>query len=112
MVVVGTESYILIHLFVQDKTFGLKNKKGAKQQRFIQQVEKQVKTGGVPPRKVGEEPKKDKDAKLKEQKEMALLFRPVQKVEKGKHIYYIFKFKFVLKNCCTVGPTYLCFSHL
>lgn len=71
-------------MYLQDKTFGLKNKKGAKQQRFIQQVEKQVKTGGVPPRKVGEEPKKDKDAKLKEQKEMALLFRPVQKVEKGK----------------------------
>uniref|UniRef100_A0A1B6KGY2 Zinc finger CCCH domain-containing protein 15 n=1 Tax=Graphocephala atropunctata TaxID=36148 RepID=A0A1B6KGY2_9HEMI len=68
---------------IEDKTFGLKNKKGAKQQRFIQQVEKQVKTGGVPVRKLGEEPKKDKDAKLKEQKEMALLFRPVQKVEKG-----------------------------
>jgi len=68
---------------IEDKTFGLKNKKGAKQQRFIQQVEKQVKTGGVPARKLGEEPKKDKDAKLKEQKEMAQLFRPVQKVEKG-----------------------------
>ncbi|KAG8316583.1 hypothetical protein J6590_047724 [Homalodisca vitripennis] len=68
---------------IEDKTFGLKNKKGAKQQRFIQQVEKQVKTGGVPARKLGEEPKKDKDAKSKEQKEMALLFRPVQKVEKG-----------------------------
>lgn len=86
-------------MYLQDKTFGLKNKKGAKQQRFIQQVEKQVKTGGVPPRKVGEEPKKDKDAKLKEQKEMALLFRPVQKVEKGKlnrlriiYIHTVFKF--------------------
>ncbi|XP_054287006.1 zinc finger CCCH domain-containing protein 15 homolog [Macrosteles quadrilineatus] len=67
---------------IEDKTFGLKNKKGAKQQRFIQQVEKQVKSGGVPARKL-DEPKKDKDAKLKEQKEMSLLFRPVQKVEKG-----------------------------
>uniref|UniRef100_A0A0A9YNK2 Zinc finger CCCH domain-containing protein 15 n=1 Tax=Lygus hesperus TaxID=30085 RepID=A0A0A9YNK2_LYGHE len=68
---------------IEDKTFGLKNKKGAKQQKFIQQVEKQVKTGGVPPRKLADTKEKDKDAKLKEQKEMALLFRPVQKVEKG-----------------------------
>lgn len=67
---------------IEDKTFGLKNKKGAKQQKFIQQVEKQVKSGGVPVRKL-EEPKKDKDTKLKEQKEMNLLFKPVQKVEKG-----------------------------
>ncbi|KAL9692211.1 hypothetical protein quinque_015753 [Culex quinquefasciatus] len=31
---------------IEDKTFGLKNKKGAKQQKFISQVEKQVKSGG------------------------------------------------------------------
>ncbi|KAL1128983.1 hypothetical protein AAG570_013515 [Ranatra chinensis] len=69
---------------LQDKTFGLKNKKGAKQQRFIQQVEKQVKSGGVPARKLDDGSKtKDKDAKMKEQKEMNLLFKPVQKVEKG-----------------------------
>lgn len=67
----------------------MKNKKGAKQQRFIQQVEKQVKSGGVPARKLGEEPKKDKDAKLKEQKEMSLLFRPVQKVEKGQFLGFL-----------------------
>ncbi|KAK9502815.1 hypothetical protein O3M35_011517 [Rhynocoris fuscipes] len=67
---------------IEDKTFGLKNKKGAKQQKFIQQIEKQVKSGGIPARKQ-EEPKKDKDAKLRDQKEMAMLFRPVQKVEKG-----------------------------
>uniref|UniRef100_A0A1B6E755 Zinc finger CCCH domain-containing protein 15 n=1 Tax=Clastoptera arizonana TaxID=38151 RepID=A0A1B6E755_9HEMI len=68
---------------IEDKTFGLKNKKGAKQQRFIQQVEKQVKTGGIPPRKLAEDPKSKKDEKLKELKELSLLFRPVQKVEKG-----------------------------
>lgn len=71
---------------IEDKTFGLKNKKGAKQQRFIQQVEKQVKTGGVAARKLGEPDKlKDKEAKAKEAAEMNLLFRPVitQKVEKG-----------------------------
>ncbi|KAJ8978229.1 hypothetical protein NQ317_016380 [Molorchus minor] len=37
---------------IEDKTFGLKNKKGAKQQKFIQQVEKQVKTGGADPKSV------------------------------------------------------------
>ena len=69
---------------IEDKTFGLKNKKGAKQQRFIQQVEKQVKSGGIPIRKV-EDKTKDKDAKAKEAAELNMLFRPVttQKVEKG-----------------------------
>ncbi|VVC95808.1 zinc finger CCCH domain-containing protein 15 homolog [Leptidea sinapis] len=70
---------------IEDKTFGLKNKKGAKQQKFIQQVEKQVKSGGIHPAKPVEDKKKDKEQKLKEQKELALLFKPVQtqKVEKG-----------------------------
>ncbi|KAK6645552.1 hypothetical protein RUM43_001829 [Polyplax serrata] len=72
---------------IEDKTFGLKNKKGAKQQRFIQQVEKQVKTGGVPPRKLHDENQKklEKEKKEQEKKEMSLLFRPVvtQKIEKG-----------------------------
>ncbi|XP_028029117.1 zinc finger CCCH domain-containing protein 15 homolog [Bombyx mandarina] len=70
---------------IEDKTFGLKNKKGAKQQKFIQQVEKQVKSGGVHPVKPVEDKKKEKEQKLKEQKELAALFKPVQtqKVEKG-----------------------------
>lgn len=70
---------------IEDKTFGLKNKKGAKQQKFIQQVEKQVKSGGIHPAKPMEDKKKDKDQKAKEQKELAMLFKPVQtqKVEKG-----------------------------
>ncbi|XP_047516787.1 zinc finger CCCH domain-containing protein 15 homolog [Pieris napi] len=70
---------------IEDKTFGLKNKKGAKQQKFIQQVEKQVKSGGIHPAKPVEDKKKDKEQKLKEQKELAALFKPVQtqKVEKG-----------------------------
>ncbi|KMQ96576.1 zinc finger ccch domain-containing protein 15-like protein [Lasius niger] len=72
---------------IEDKTFGIKNKKGAKQQKFIQQVEKQVKSGGVNPRKV-EDPnakKLEKEKKLKEQKELALIFKPVQtqKIDKG-----------------------------
>ncbi|CAH2237549.1 jg9802 [Pararge aegeria aegeria] len=70
---------------IEDKTFGLKNKKGAKQQKFIQQVEKQVKSGGIHPAKPMDDKKKDKEQKLKEQKELSLLFKPVQtqKVEKG-----------------------------
>lgn len=65
---------------IEDKTFGIKNKKGAKQQKFIQQVEKQVKSSGVNPRKI-EDPnakKLEKEKKLKEQKELALIFKPVQ----------------------------------
>uniref|UniRef100_A0A8D8ZR83 Zinc finger CCCH domain-containing protein 15 n=1 Tax=Cacopsylla melanoneura TaxID=428564 RepID=A0A8D8ZR83_9HEMI len=69
---------------IEDKTFGLKNKKGAKQQKFIQQVEKQVKSAGVPPRKTAlDDPRAKKEEKEKEKQELALLFRPVQKVEKG-----------------------------
>ncbi|XP_059057993.1 zinc finger CCCH domain-containing protein 15 homolog [Achroia grisella] len=70
---------------IEDKTFGLKNKKGAKQQKFIQQVEKQVKSGGIHPAKPMEDKKKDKEQKMKDQKELAMLFKPVQtqKVEKG-----------------------------
>lgn len=69
----------------QDKTFGLKNKKGAKNQKFIAQVEKQVKSGGLHPLGPSNAKKEEKEKKLKEQKEMAALFRPVQtqKVEKG-----------------------------
>ncbi|XP_033207257.1 zinc finger CCCH domain-containing protein 15 homolog [Belonocnema kinseyi] len=72
---------------IEDKTFGMKNKKGAKQQKFIQQVEKQVKSGGLNPRKVDDPNAKklEKEKKLKEQQELALIFKPVQtqKVEKG-----------------------------
>ena len=38
---------MLVIFNLQDKTFGLKNKKGAKQQKFIQQVQKQVSQKGV-----------------------------------------------------------------
>lgn len=69
---------------IEDKTFGLKNKKGSKQQKFIQQVEKQVKSGGQHPLKDNAK-KTEKELKLKEQKELAMLFKPVQtqKIEKG-----------------------------
>ena len=68
----------------------MKNKKGAKQQKFIQQVEKQVKPGLGPGAKA--DPKKlEKEKKLKEQKELAQLFKPVQsqKIEKGMNKIYL-----------------------
>ncbi|CAD7011877.1 zinc finger CCCH domain-containing protein 15 homolog [Ceratitis capitata] len=70
---------------IEDKTFGLKNKKGSKQQKFIQQVQKQVQSGGQHPRTDGDKRKEDKEKKLQEQRELAMIFRPIQgqKVEKG-----------------------------
>jgi len=74
---------------IEDKTFGLKNKKGTKNQKYIAQVEKQVKSGGDPrARKVEEEraaeKKRKEDAKRLEEEKKAL-FKPVmtQKVENG-----------------------------
>jgi len=48
---------------IEDKTFGLKNKKGSKQQKFIQQVEKQVKSGGLHPVKPLDAKKEEKEKK-------------------------------------------------
>lgn len=67
---------------VEDKTFGLKNKKGAKTQKYIQQVHKQVK-GNLAK---NEAPKANKkEEKKKELEELNAIFRPVttQKVERG-----------------------------
>ncbi|KAH8399349.1 hypothetical protein KR215_008223 [Drosophila sulfurigaster] len=70
---------------IEDKTFGLKNKKGNKQQKFIQQVQKQVQAGGHHPRADGDKRKEEKEKKLADQRELAMIFKPVQgqKVEKG-----------------------------
>lgn len=74
---------------IEDKTFGLKNKKGAKQQKFIKAVTQQVKFGQQNARQIaaaeGEKGKK-KDDKKKELSELNELFKPVvaaQKVSKG-----------------------------
>lgn len=81
---------VVNYLFLQDKTFGLKNKKGGKNQKFIAQVQQQVKHGGSAAAKKLEDEKRlqkeKKEAELKAQKEMQDLFKPVQpvqKVEKG-----------------------------
>lgn len=65
---------------IEDKTFGLKNKKGNKQQKYIQQVEKQVKSGGQNPNmdKQREEANKKKEEKRKKLDELNDIFRPVQ----------------------------------
>merc|ERR1711928_11878 len=75
---------------IEDKTFGLKNKKGNKNQKFIQQVSQQVKSGGTAEARKAEEAKRlakeKKDLEAKQKKEIADLFRPVQavqKIEKG-----------------------------
>lgn len=74
---------------IEDKTFGLKNKKGGKAQKFIAQVEKQVKQGGNPEFRKLElerqaEKKKKEDERLKAE-EMKSLFKPIQaqKVDAG-----------------------------
>lgn len=74
---------------VEDKTFGLKNKKGAKQQKFIQQVEKQVKNTGQPQARrdlldPAAERLKRKEEEAKKKEELTQLFKPVtQTVGKG-----------------------------
>ncbi|XP_073402780.1 zinc finger CCCH domain-containing protein 15 [Dendrobates tinctorius] len=74
---------------IEDKTFGLKNKKGAKQQKFIKNVTHQVKYGQQNPRVVTQteaDKKTKKDDKKKDLQELNDLFKPVvaaQKVSKG-----------------------------
>lgn len=71
---------------VEDKTFGLKNKKGTKQQKFIQHVQKQTFDGGKKNREIEKE-KTDKltaaEKKKAAKEELNLLFRPVQEIKKG-----------------------------
>ncbi|CAF0752352.1 unnamed protein product [Adineta steineri] len=65
---------------VEDKTFGLKNKKGAKNQKFIAQVQNQVQNAGKSAREIAkqqEEKEKRKEEKLKADLELLTLFKPV-----------------------------------
>uniref|UniRef100_A0A8C6URV7 Zinc finger CCCH domain-containing protein 15 n=1 Tax=Neogobius melanostomus TaxID=47308 RepID=A0A8C6URV7_9GOBI len=71
---------------IEDKTFGLKNKKGAKQQKFIKNVTQQVKYGQQNPRQAEADKTSKKTDKKKELDELNELFKPVvaaQKVSKG-----------------------------
>lgn len=71
---------------IEDKTFGLKNKKGKKQQTFIKNVTNQVKFGNQSAKKMEELNKEKtalKDDKKKQAEELNALFKPVQVVSKG-----------------------------
>ena len=75
---------------VEDKTFGLKNKKGAKVGKFVQQVKQQVEVSGNPKVKKELEDKKrelerKKQFEADKKSEIASLFKPViqQKVPFG-----------------------------
>lgn len=70
---------------IEDKTFGLKNKKGNKNQKFVAQVENQVRNNNTRMDLVRQQEaakKKEKDELL----DIANLLKPVeQKVAKGCH---------------------------
>ncbi|KAF7489453.1 Zinc finger CCCH domain-containing protein 15 [Sarcoptes scabiei] len=71
---------------IEDKTFGLKNKKGAKTQKYIQQIQNQVKFGNNPKKNQQEQTHQSKkEEKKKELEELNQIFRPVatQKIDKG-----------------------------
>lgn len=72
---------------VEDKTFGMKNKKGAKAQKFIQTVQKQVQNTNAP-RRAGPDQNELRQKKIEEdrkaQEELRTLFKPVvQTIAKG-----------------------------
>jgi len=93
---------------LEDKTFGMKNKKGSKAQKFIANVEKQVQGGGNPQLKKLEEErakaKKEKEEAAKREAEMQSLFKsvPTQKVESGVDPKSIFC-AFFKQNLCKKG---------
>ena len=75
----------------------MKNKKGSKQQKFIQQVEKQVQNKGQQNRRdldPAAEREKKKEEERKKQEELNMLFKPVitQTIAKGR--------QWVLKMIC------------
>jgi len=68
---------------VVDKTFGMKNKKGGKAQKQVQQMQKQATTSGKSKEVLAKEREKElkaqeKEAEEKRKKENAELFKPVQ----------------------------------
>lgn len=93
---------------MDDKTFGMKNKKGGAAKKFIATVQKQVAGGGNPElRKIEEanaKKKADKEKALKEEAEMKSLFKavPTQKVEAGVDPKSIFC-AFFKQNLCKKG---------
>merc|ERR1712142_698475 len=93
---------------LEDKTFGMKNKKGGKAQKYIANVEKQVKGGGNPELRrlelEREKAKKEKEAAQKREQDLKSLFKavPTQKVESGVDPKSIFC-AFFKQNLCKKG---------
>jgi len=93
---------------IEDKTFGLKNKKGGKAQKYIANVQKQVQQGGNPDYRKQElekqKKKEEKEAERKRNEEMQSLFKsvPSQKVEQGVDPKTVFC-AFFKQNLCKKG---------
>uniref|UniRef100_A0A452G2B3 Zinc finger CCCH domain-containing protein 15 n=1 Tax=Capra hircus TaxID=9925 RepID=A0A452G2B3_CAPHI len=86
---------------IEDKTFHLKDKKGAKQQKFIKAVTHQVKFGQQNPCHIAQseaEKKLKKDDKKKELQELNELFKPVVAAQKISKVCAFFK-----QGQCTKG---------
>ena len=75
------DTFYFKKLILQDKTFGLKNKKGSKQQKFIQTVQKQVSNMGSQNKRneldQNLERQKKKEEEQRKKEELAALFKPV-----------------------------------
>ena len=93
---------------IEDKTFGLKNKKGSKNQKYIANVQKQVQQGGNPDYRKAEAEKEkkkaEKEAERKRELEMQSLFKsvPTQKIESGVDPKTVFC-AFFKQNLCKKG---------
>jgi hypothetical protein len=91
---------------IEDKTFGLKNKKGAKAQKYIKSVQQSIQNRTPKPQGPTKSDKiAEKKAKQKEEKELAELFKPVinkQKAPAGVNPKTIVC-EFFKKGQCTKG---------
>uniref|UniRef100_A0A915PNR1 C3H1-type domain-containing protein n=1 Tax=Setaria digitata TaxID=48799 RepID=A0A915PNR1_9BILA len=67
---------------IEDKTFGLKNKKGAKTQKYVQQVTNQIKHGNVNHAKIDAEKAAAKKKTADELLDLNKLLRPVTEMPK------------------------------
>jgi len=67
---------------IEDKTFGLKNKKSAKVQKYVAGVQNQVNQGGQKKKKPEEPQKKKKEVEQEKKEELSVLFKPVVSAQK------------------------------
>jgi len=69
---------------IEDKTFGLKNKKGAKMQKYIANIEKQVQSNarGNSAQLAAAARKKKEEEERDEMRDITKIFKPVQAMPK------------------------------